>query len=521
MESESLNLLSAQMAGVLRTERQGFQPCSTKRMKQSEMRNDHECVRGAKLRKVDTEQSTITDEQEEMRVEKPLVVQSQGAHVLSPVHNSKKTRVTFILEKASLQKGVVGKMVSGPCQSPRRFVSHGSMFPWRLSLLNILSHSKKSSASLRRCRSRVRNRQHNRLMLKPCSKKSFMWTKGGQEDVEVTKREIVNSALLEDEMKIKEILHESPGIPMNPSGHNKKSGIIFVFEKASLVPALVGKTHQILNPDDHANFLRRKKKNPYNYRPEIIHQALLEVLDSALYKAGRVQAIYVRTEEGVLIKIEPHTNIPRTFGSFCNMMLELLQKLSIKAKGKREKLLRLVENPVTQHLPVNSYKIGLSFSSKQSVCLKEYVGDVSDDVNLVFVVGAMAHGKIDSDYTDDTISDGVGENLGRQQGGYGGWTFSWSKNGSVELWIGEGCAPFRGAKGCVLKSFCGSGSVLFQELKAIVIGLGICLDLNVRDVEVASDSLYAVQVVNRIAARQHRPWSVKTLSTPSKRILVH
>lgn len=46
--------------------------------------------------------------------------------------------------------------------------------------------------------------------------------------------------------------------------------------------------------------------------------------------------------------------------SFTIVEAQLLQKLSIKAKGKGGKLLRLVENPVTQYLPVNSLKIGES-----------------------------------------------------------------------------------------------------------------------------------------------------------------
>lgn len=38
--------------------------------------------------------------------------------------------------------------------------------------------------------------------------------------------------------------------------------------------------------------------------------------------------------------------------------VQLLQKLSITALGKREKLLRVIKNPVTQYLPVNARKIG-------------------------------------------------------------------------------------------------------------------------------------------------------------------
>ncbi|KAF5184549.1 hypothetical protein FRX31_025864, partial [Thalictrum thalictroides] len=46
----------------------------------------------------------------------------------------------------------------------------------------------------------------------------------------------------------------------------------------------------------------------------------------------------------------------------------------------------------------------LSHSSKKSVRLHDYVAAAKDDVNLVFVNGTMAHGKIVNDYTDDFIS---------------------------------------------------------------------------------------------------------------------
>ncbi|KAJ9128466.1 hypothetical protein P3X46_034983, partial [Hevea brasiliensis] len=83
---------------------------------------------------------------------------------------------------------------------------------------------------------------------------------------------------------------------------------------------------------------------------------------------------------------------------------QLLQQLSITAVGKREKLLRVIKNPVTQYLPVNSRKIGFSYSSEKLVKMNKYVAAVSDDVDIVFVVGAMALGKIDCDYIDDFIA---------------------------------------------------------------------------------------------------------------------
>ena len=109
--------------------------------------------------------------------------------------------------------------------------------------------------------------------------------------------------------------------------------------------------------------------------------------------AGMVQAVFVKTDLGHLIKIKPHVRIPPTLGKFCAMMCEssvlfyvyymcsfrlptlillvcvpritllkdaaqLLQKFSIKARGGGEKLMQLIDNPLVKHLPVNSRIIG-------------------------------------------------------------------------------------------------------------------------------------------------------------------
>ncbi|XP_027061096.1 ribosomal RNA small subunit methyltransferase nep-1-like [Coffea eugenioides] len=195
-----------------------------------------------------------------------------------------------------------------------------------------------------------------------------------------------------------------PGIPPVPSSNHPKSGVVFVLEKASLVPAYVGRTYEILNPDKHADFLRKKNMNPYDYRPDIVHEILVDILGSRLNMAGMVQAVFVKTDLGHLIKIKPHVRIPPTLGKFCAMMSQLLQKFSIKARGGGEKLMQLIENPLVKHLPVNSRIIGLSVSSPKAVRLRDYVDDVGNDCTPVFVIGAMAHGKINDDYTDDLIS---------------------------------------------------------------------------------------------------------------------
>lgn len=225
---------------------------------------------------------------------------------------------------------------------------------------------------------------------------------------EETQKKLKSEATESDEEKAEAAAQELAGIPVNlieQQGNDKNGpGVIFILEKASLEVAKVGKSYQLLNSEDHANFLRKNKRNPADYRPDISHQAILNILDSPLNKAGKLRALYVRTEKNVLFEIKPHVRIPRTFKRFAGIILQLLQKLSISAVGKREKLLRVIKNPVTQYLPVNSRKIGFSHSSDKLVDMHDYVATLDNDATLVFVVGAMAHGKIENDFIEDFIS---------------------------------------------------------------------------------------------------------------------
>ena len=89
-------------------------------------------------------------------------------------------------------------------------------------------------------------------------------------------------------------------------------------------------------------------------------KCLLTLLDSPLNKAGRLQ-VYIHTTKGVLIEVNPHIRIPRTFKRFSGLMgqwfpfclfrvteaqiyfsVQLLHKLSIRGVNGPEKLLKVI-----------------------------------------------------------------------------------------------------------------------------------------------------------------------------------
>jgi len=183
----------------------------------------------------------------------------------------------------------------------------------------------------------------------------------------------------------------------------KQPKVIIILERACLETGKVGKDHVLLNCDDHHGFLRKHKRDPADSRPDILHQCMLILLDSPLNKAGLLK-LYVRTEKGVLIDVSPQIRIPRTFKRFSGLMCQLLFKLSIRASNGAHKLLSVIKNPVTDHLPPNCHITLLSVTGRL-VHLPEFIPSLPQTGSpAVFVVGAMAHGKVEADYAHDSIA---------------------------------------------------------------------------------------------------------------------
>lgn len=65
--------------------------------------------------------------------------------------------------------------------------------------------------------------------------------------------------------------------------------------------------------------------------------------------------------------------------------------------------MKLIENPITKHLPLNKPVVSLSVQSKL-VNLNEYVLKFKNQDEVIFVVGGFAHGHLDINYATEEIS---------------------------------------------------------------------------------------------------------------------
>ncbi|QIX00532.1 hypothetical protein AMS68_006049 [Peltaster fructicola] len=162
--------------------------------------------------------------------------------------------------------------------------------------------------------------------------------------------------------------------------------------------------YALLNSDEHIGVMRKMNRDISDARPDITHQCLLTLLDSPVNKAGKLQ-IYIHTAKGVLIEVSPTVRIPRTFKRFAGLMVQLLHKLSIRSTTSQEKLLKVIKNPITDHLPPNCRKVTLSFDAPV-VRVRDYIADLGPKESICVFVGAMAKGAdtFADQFKDDSIS---------------------------------------------------------------------------------------------------------------------
>jgi len=189
---------------------------------------------------------------------------------------------------------------------------------------------------------------------------------------------------VEDESDDEEVTQEA----------TKGRKVIVILDMAQLETVKTKKgDFQLLNCDDHISIMKRNNKDPSLYRPDILHQELMAVLDSPLNKAGLVQ-VYIKTARNVLVEVNPKTRIPRTFKRFSGLMVQLLHRLKIRSADGDDTLLKVIKNPLSRHLPAGLVCFGMSQQSELHNPM-QFASTLPDNTPIGFVIGAFASGSID------------------------------------------------------------------------------------------------------------------------------
>jgi rRNA small subunit pseudouridine methyltransferase Nep1 len=199
------------------------------------------------------------------------------------------------------------------------------------------------------------------------------------------------------------------------SSGKKQEPVIVLLDQASL-ETIKNKRglYELLNCDDHRDLCKNKlRKDPNLFRPDILHQELLALLDSPLNKAGLLR-VYIATTKNVLIQVHPSIRIPRTYKRFAGLMVQLLHKMKIKAGNDSTTLLKIIKNPFSSHLPPGTRCFGFSCEGTlySPIALAKSImplepNTTTSEPPTCFVVGAMSTGHItieDHPYVEKMIS---------------------------------------------------------------------------------------------------------------------
>jgi rRNA small subunit pseudouridine methyltransferase Nep1 len=81
--------------------------------------------------------------------------------------------------------------------------------------------------------------------------------------------------------------------------------------------------------------------------------------------------------------------------------LHELKIRSVQKEGSKT-LLKVIKNPITQHLPPGCRKIGTT-NEGEPIDLLNFAAGLPQNEPIVFVVGAFPHGSDRVDYVDQTI----------------------------------------------------------------------------------------------------------------------
>jgi len=192
-------------------------------------------------------------------------------------------------------------------------------------------------------------------------------------------------------------------------GDNSSAEVLIILDLANLETVKTKKGEfQLLNCDDHIGLLKKNNKDPAKYRPDIVHQEIMAVLDSPLNKAGKCRLL-VHSEKNVLIEISPKCRVPRTFKRFSGLMVQLLHRLKIRSADGKDTLLKVIKGPISRHIPAGAKAFGFSqhgtLYSPTHLAANMIPAERENPIVLVF--GAMASGSIvkeDHPYITEMVS---------------------------------------------------------------------------------------------------------------------
>jgi len=147
----------------------------------------------------------------------------------------------------------------------------------------------------------------------------------------------------------------------------------------------------LLDQTLHFSAMRKLKNFENRGRADILHRALLTILDSRLSRRGLVSAIIIHTIEERYFIVKPNVRIPRHYFRFMGVMEDLLQRGVIQADN----------GEILMWEVASLDQILREFSISYIICLEVWgerkrIIDILQQikVNVAIIIGAAPHENI-------------------------------------------------------------------------------------------------------------------------------
>lgn len=149
-----------------------------------------------------------------------------------------------------------------------------------------------------------------------------------------------------------EYTQQNTRLPKTPQERQDWKRVIVILEHCPIASVSTDKGFELLS-EKHRNTHAKRNQDPADWRPDVVHQCLLHLLDSPLNRAGKLQ-VFLRTKGGVCIAVDPRLRVPRNMKMFEKMMVMCIYKMKVRSTTGYLSLLKIVRNPITDHIPANT-----------------------------------------------------------------------------------------------------------------------------------------------------------------------
>lgn len=130
-------------------------------------------------------------------------------------------------------------------------------------------------------------------------------------------------------------------------------------------------------------------------RPDIAHFTLLEALGSPLNRQGLLQ-VYLHTQDGHIIYINPQTRLPRVYERFKGLMEKLYKEPIVEAEGKT--LLKLEPKTLRQLVEELKPDVRILLSEKgERLSLKAFAEALKTHRRPMVMIGGFPHGDFEEE----------------------------------------------------------------------------------------------------------------------------